>query len=122
MSGTYQRQVQRVLWIILAANLTVAAIKLFVGLRAGALSAMADAFHSGLDASANVIGLVGIALASRPPDRNHPYGHRKYEAIAALILTGLLVPFMSCGARLPVYVLFATVFFPDNSGLVIFGL
>lgn len=86
MSGTYQRQVQRVLWIILAANLTVAAIKLFVGLRAGALSAIADAFHSGLDASANIIGLVGIALASRPPDRNHPYGHRKYEAIAALIL------------------------------------
>ncbi|GBD09815.1 putative cation efflux system protein [Candidatus Thermoflexus japonica] len=82
----YQRQVQRVLWIVLAANLTVAVIKLFVGLRAGALSAMADAFHSGLDASANVIGLVGIALASRPPDRNHPYGHRKYEAIAALIL------------------------------------
>ncbi len=82
----YQRQVQRVLWIVLAANFTVAIIKLFVGLQAGALSALADAFHSGLDASANVIGLVGIALASRPPDRNHPYGHRKYEAIAALIL------------------------------------
>lgn len=82
----YQHQVQRVLWIVLAANLTVAAIKLFVGLQAEALSALADAFHSGLDASANVIGLVGIALASRPPDRNHPYGHRKYEAIAALIL------------------------------------
>lgn len=82
----YQRQVQRVLWMVLAANLAVAAIKLFVGLRTGALSALADAFHSGLDASANVIGLIGIALASRPPDHNHPYGHRKYEAIAALIL------------------------------------
>lgn len=82
----YQRRVQRVLWIVLGANLAVAAVKLFVGLRAGALSALADAFHSGLDASANVIGLVGIALASRPPDHNHPYGHRKYEAIAALTL------------------------------------
>jgi cation diffusion facilitator family transporter len=82
----YQRQVQRVLWIVLAANLLVAAAKLFIGLRAGALSALADAFHSGLDASANIIGLVGIAIASRPPDRNHPYGHRKYEAIAAMIL------------------------------------
>jgi len=38
------------------------------------------------------------------------------------ILTGLLVPFMSCGARLPVYVLFASIFFPQNSGNVIFGL
>ena len=38
------------------------------------------------------------------------------------ILTGLLVPFMSCGARLPVYVLLATIFFPQNSGMVIFWL
>jgi len=36
------------------------------------------------------------------------------------ILTGLLVPFMSCGARLPVYVLFASIFFPKNSNTVIF--
>ena len=38
------------------------------------------------------------------------------------ILTGLLVPFMSCGARLPVYVLLASIFFPQNSGMVIFWL
>ncbi|MEA3339731.1 MAG: ferrous iron transport protein B [Chloroflexota bacterium] len=38
------------------------------------------------------------------------------------ILTALLVPFMSCGARLPVYVLFASIFFPGNSGAVIFWL
>lgn len=87
----YQRQVQRVLWRVLAANLAVAAIKLFVGLQASALSALADAFHSGLDASANIIGLVGIALASRPPDPNHPYGHQKYEAVATLILGTFLL-------------------------------
>lgn len=38
------------------------------------------------------------------------------------ILTGLLVPFMSCGARLPVYVLLASIFFPENSGMVVFWL
>jgi ferrous iron transport protein B len=38
------------------------------------------------------------------------------------VLTGLLVPFMSCSARLPVYVLFAAVFFPGRAGLVILGL
>ena len=38
------------------------------------------------------------------------------------ILTGLLVPFMSCGARLPVYVLFASIFFPDKAGMVVFWL
>ncbi|MDM8531832.1 ferrous iron transport protein B [Anaerolineales bacterium HSG25] len=38
------------------------------------------------------------------------------------ILTGLLAPFMSCGARLPVYLLFGTIFFPENPGLVVFGM
>ena len=50
------------------------------------------------------------------------YATRTLENEKDRILTGLLVPFMSCGARLPVYVLFATIFFPQNSGAVIFGL
>lgn len=50
------------------------------------------------------------------------YATRTLENEKDRILTSLLVPFMSCGARLPVYVLFATIFFPDNAGLVIFSL
>jgi ferrous iron transport protein B len=50
------------------------------------------------------------------------YATRTLENEKDRILTGLLVPFMSCGARLPVYVLFAGVFFPENSGGVIFAL
>jgi len=50
------------------------------------------------------------------------YATRTLENEKDRILTGLLVPFMSCGARLPVYVLFATIFFPENTGLVIFSL
>lgn len=50
------------------------------------------------------------------------YATRTLDNEKDRLLTGLLVPFMSCGARLPVYVLFATIFFPDNSGLVIFAL
>ncbi len=48
------------------------------------------------------------------------YATRTLENEKDRILTGLLVPFMSCGARLPVYVLFASIFFPGNSGTVIF--
>ncbi len=48
------------------------------------------------------------------------YATRTLENPKDRILTGLLVPFMSCGARLPVYVLFAAVFFPQNSGTVVF--
>jgi len=50
------------------------------------------------------------------------YATRTLESEKDRILTGLLVPFMSCGARLPVYVLFASIFFPQKSGTVIFGL
>jgi ferrous iron transport protein B len=50
------------------------------------------------------------------------YATRTLENEKDRILTGLLVPFMSCGARLPVYILFATIFFPKYTGLVIFGL
>jgi ferrous iron transport protein B len=50
------------------------------------------------------------------------YATRTLENEKDRILTGLLVPFMSCGARLPVYVLFAAIFFPKNAGTVIFAL
>ena len=50
------------------------------------------------------------------------YATRTLENENDRILTGLLVPFMSCGARLPVYILFGMIFFPDNASGVIFGL
>jgi divalent metal cation (Fe/Co/Zn/Cd) transporter len=53
------RSVQRVLLIVLVLNLLVTAIKLAVGLWSGALSIVADAFHSLVDSSSNIIGLIG---------------------------------------------------------------
>ncbi len=50
------------------------------------------------------------------------YATRTLENEKDRILTGLLVPFMSCGARLPVYVMFAAIFFPQYGGAVVFGL
>jgi ferrous iron transport protein B len=50
------------------------------------------------------------------------YATRTLEDERDRILTSLLVPFMSCGARLPVYVLISAVFFPQHAGLVVFGM
>jgi cation diffusion facilitator family transporter len=75
--------VVRVLWIVLACNLAVAAAKYAVGVAVGALALIADAFHSSLDASSNVVGLLGVWAASKPPDAGHPYGHRRFESLAA---------------------------------------
>jgi cation diffusion facilitator family transporter len=88
--GARDSAVARVLWLVLGLNLVVAATKLIVGTLAGALSLMADGVHSALDASSNVVGLVGLALARRPADPGHPYGHRRFESMAAVII-GLLI-------------------------------
>jgi cation diffusion facilitator family transporter len=84
--------VQRVLWLTLALNLGVSAAKIAVGLLSGSLAMVADGYHSLVDGSNNVIGLIVAAYAFAPPDRGHPYGHRKFEtAAAAAIGVALLV-------------------------------
>jgi len=85
------RKIVQALVAILGLNLLVAIAKLIYGDRSGAIAITADGVHSLLDASSNVIGIVGIAVASRPPDANHPYGHRKYETFAALGVAAMLL-------------------------------
>jgi cation diffusion facilitator family transporter len=80
------------LWIVLGLNLLVASTKLVVGYMIGALALSADGLHSALDASSNVIGLIGMRLARQPPDAGHPYGHQRFETLAALGI-GLLIGF-----------------------------
>jgi cation diffusion facilitator family transporter len=82
--------VQKVLWITLLLNILVMAIKAGVGLRIGALSLQADALHSVTDSANNVLGLVAMRFSSPYPDRDHPYGHLKYEAIGALAIAAFL--------------------------------
>lgn len=89
MLNTTMRKIQRVLWIILAANLAVAGVKIFMGQLIESASLTADGFHSLTDGVSNVVGLIGIRFAAQPIDKNHPYGHRKYE-----VLTGLFIGFM----------------------------
>lgn len=78
------RSVVRVLRRVLILNLIVAFTKIALGYFSGAISILSDGFHSLADASSNVVALVGIAAAQRPPDKDHPYGHRKYETMASL--------------------------------------
>jgi cation diffusion facilitator family transporter len=76
---------------IMALNLIVTAIKFFVGALTGSIAVLADAFNALVDASSNVIGLLGLRAASDPPDVDHPYGHRKYETIATGAIGGLML-------------------------------
>ncbi|BAK44452.1 cation diffusion facilitator family transporter [Eggerthella sp. YY7918] len=85
------RSIQRDLWVVLALNLFVAAAKYLYGVFSGSESMQADGIHSVFDSAGNVVGLVGIALAARPADAGHPYGHTKFETYASLFIGVLLL-------------------------------
>jgi cation diffusion facilitator family transporter len=84
-------EVRTVLVRILYLNLIVAVAKLSFGYSSGTISILSDGFHSLTDAASNVAALVGVRVARKPPDANHPYGHRKYETLAAAVIALFLV-------------------------------
>lgn len=86
----HRRAVRRVLVITLIMNLAVVLLKAVVGWWTGSLSLMADALHSVTDSANNVLGLVTNQLANPQPDRDHPYGHHKFEAVGALGIAAFL--------------------------------
>jgi cation diffusion facilitator family transporter len=80
-----------VLYRVLVLNLAVAVAKIALGYVTGAVSILTDGFHSLTDSASNVVALVGVSIARRPPDENHPYGHRKYETMASVAILVFLV-------------------------------
>jgi cation diffusion facilitator family transporter len=83
-------KIKQVLWVILFANLAVAALKIIIGTLIESTSMAADGFHSLTDGSSNIVGLVGISLASKPVDEDHPYGHKKFETLSGLFIASML--------------------------------
>ena len=77
--------------MVLVLNLAVALAKLVYGIISHSAAMEADGFHSLFDGASNVIGLVGMWFAARPPDDDHPYGHSKYETFAAALIGLLLI-------------------------------
>jgi cation diffusion facilitator family transporter len=72
--------------VTLVCNLLAAVVKLGVGLWSGALSLVADGLDTLFDGLSNVVGLLAVRISSQPPDAEHPYGHRKFETLAALLI------------------------------------
>lgn len=77
-------KVRQVLILTLILNLLVMTLKAGVGFITGSLSLQADALHSTTDSVNNILGLVANRFSSPEPDRDHPYGHQKFEALGAL--------------------------------------
>lgn len=89
-AATKDRQVLRIILLEGTANLGVLAMKLVVGFATGSMAIFADALHSLTDVANNVIAWIVIRASNQPADREHPYGHRKFEVVAVFVLATLL--------------------------------
>jgi len=83
-------RLQRVIVITGLGNLVVLVAKSIVGISTGSLALLGDAIHSLADLANNVVALVVVRLANAPPDREHPYGHQKFETLTVFGLAVLL--------------------------------
>ncbi len=90
MVNDHRPEIRRVLIVTLLLNLLVMALKAGVGWWTGSLSLLADALHSVTDSASNILGLIASQFSSPEPDRDHPYGHQKFEAIGALGIAAFL--------------------------------
>ncbi|WP_214041243.1 cation diffusion facilitator family transporter [Methanoculleus sp.] len=84
-------RVQRIFIVVLALNLSVALAKASFGILAGSVSMVADALHSGFDSFSNVVGIIALYFAGKPPDPEHPYGHGKIETLGTQVIGAMLL-------------------------------
>lgn len=75
----------------IACNVLLFLTKLFIGMLINSISIMADAFNNLSDAASSVISFIGVKLAERPADKEHPFGHGRFEYIAALAVAFIIL-------------------------------
>ena len=86
----HYQKIRKILLIILVLNWAVALAKIIYGLSSRCFSMTADGFHSLSDGTSNLIGIIGIHFACQPVDKDHPYGHKKYETLFSLGIAAML--------------------------------
>ncbi|MEE9466285.1 MAG: cation diffusion facilitator family transporter [Candidatus Neomarinimicrobiota bacterium] len=77
-------------WVSIVVNALLAGVKLALGLAINSLSLVADAIHTISDMASSVVVLLGMQMAGKPADKEHPYGHGRAEYVATLIIAIML--------------------------------
>lgn len=86
----FQKVANKVAMITIIVNVGLAVLKLIAGIVAHSGAMISDAIHSASDVFSTVVVIIGIKLASKKPDKEHPYGHERLECVAAIILAVVL--------------------------------
>lgn len=72
-------------------NTLLCLAKMLIGFLSGSVSIVADAVNNLADAASNIVSLLGFRLASRPPDKDHPYGHGRMEYLSGFLVAALII-------------------------------
>ena len=100
----FERTATRVSAVSIAGNAALSLFKLLAGVLAHSGAMISDAVHSAADVVSSFIVIIGVKLSVRAPDREHPYGHERFECVAAVVLavvlavTGLLIGYKAIGS------------------------
>lgn len=86
----FQKTANRVAVVTIIGNLVLSLIKLLAGIFAHSSAMISDAVHSASDVFSTFVVIIGIKLAAKEPDKEHPYGHERMECVAAIILSVVL--------------------------------
>lgn len=81
----------KVSWISIVANILLMIFKLLVGIIYRSYALVSDAVHSASDVFSTFIVMLGVNISSKESDDKHPYGHERFECVAALILATILL-------------------------------
>ena len=90
METEFQKVANKVSFVTIIGNVLLALLKLVAGVWAHSSAMISDAIHSASDVFSTIIVIIGIKLASKEPDKEHPYGHERMECVAAIVLAMIL--------------------------------
>lgn len=86
----FQRVANKVSFVTIIGNILLSVMKLIAGFIAHSNAMISDAIHSASDVFSTFVVIIGIKLASKKADKEHPYGHERLECVAAIVLSMVL--------------------------------
>ena len=86
----FKRTANKVSLTTIVGNVLLSLLKFIAGIIAHSSAMISDAVHSASDVFSTIVVIIGIKLASKEPDKEHPYGHERMECVAAIVLSVVL--------------------------------
>lgn len=87
----FEKQAVKVSLVSIIGNVILTAFKLLAGIIAHSGAMISDAVHSASDIISSIIVIIGVKLAAKESDHEHPYGHERFECVAAIVLAVILL-------------------------------